>query len=162
MNKNLIWQLIKLRYKLNWAQARTSSGKVVLMLIGYPFLAGMVILFLVLGGASGAASAKLAENGGLIIRGLLGLLFGTGIVTGIMFGVGPRAVFADNVLRRYPLNAKQRFIARHLIGMFDPIWPLLLSGAVGLVISLAIQGRKSIIIGFPVAFRLIIVDYLAV
>ena len=162
MNRNLIWQLIKLRYKLNWAQARTSSGKVVLMLIGYTFVAGMVLLFLILGGASGAASAKLADNGGLIIRGLLGLLFGAGIIAGIMFGVGPRAVFADNVLRRYPLNAKQRFVARHLIGLFDPTWPLLLSGALGLVISLAIAGRKSIIIGLPVALLIIVVDYLIV
>src|SRR4051812_15322726 len=115
MNKNLIWQLIKLRYKLNWAQARTSSGKVILMLIGYTFIAGLVILFLVLGGVSGAFSVRLAENGGIIIRGLLSLLFGAGIVAGIMFGVGPRAVFADSVLRRYPLNSKQRFTARHLI-----------------------------------------------
>jgi hypothetical protein len=41
------------------------------------------------------------------------------------------AVFSEAELRRYPLRARERFVARHFLGIVDPFWILVLNAEVG-------------------------------
>ena len=78
----------------------------------------------------------------------------------LLFGAGPRASFSDVVLRRYPLTAQQRLAARHLIGLLDPIWPLLLALAAGLAAGFAIGNPWRLMIGLPAAALYVSLVYL--
>ena len=51
----MLWSLVRLRYKLIWAQARTTSGRIALF-IGLYILGASFVLLLALGG-TGAAIA---------------------------------------------------------------------------------------------------------
>ncbi|HZS44549.1 MAG TPA: hypothetical protein VFC63_05560 [Blastocatellia bacterium] len=162
MATGTLWQLVKLRYKLIWAQARSSNGRAIFILIACCLFIGAVIVSLLLGILGGAAIGALGARAGQIVRGMLAVLFGLGIMTGVLLGVGPRPAFADSVLRRYPLNSRQRFISRHLTGLLDPAWPLLAAVAIGLVISLSFAGVTPIYVAFPAVVIMIIAAYLLV
>jgi len=157
---HLLWALVRLRYRLLWAQARTSSGRIAILLMVY-LLVMLVFLFFSLGGFGAAMVGVKLGRGEAIARGVLTSLFVWGIMISVVFGVGPRAAFSDVVLRRYPLTAIGRLTARHLIGLLDPVWFLLVASAIGLAIGFAVLGAGSVFVGLPAALLFIAVSYLA-
>ncbi len=151
--------LLRLRYQLLWAQARSSAGKAALFSALYVF--GMLVfLFFALGGFSAAFAAVRLGRGMQLARGMLTGLLAAGVVGGLVSGAGPRAAFSDAVLRRYPMTSRERLAARHLIGLLDPIWLLLLALASGLAAGFAIGNPWRLLLGFPAAVLYVSLVYL--
>ncbi len=154
------WALVKLRYKLIWAHARTSSGKIALLFFLYMLGALLALLFSISG--FGVALGMIEKGEGeSIARWTLSTLFANGIGLSLLFGLGPRNAFSEESLRRYPLNSQERFAVRHLIGLLDPIWLILVAGAFGLALGFWWMGAGSIFTGIPAAFLFIVANYLA-
>lgn len=130
-----------------------------LLLVVYLLLLG-VGLFFGLGGFGAAAVAVETGEGEAIARATLTGLMISAVMTSLVFGVGPRAAFADAVLRRYPLSALERLTARHLVGLIDPIWFLLAAMAVGMALGMAWLGAGSLIWGLAAAALYIVICYL--
>jgi hypothetical protein len=155
-----LWILVRLRYLLLWAHSRTSSGRTALLLVLYLILM-LILLFFSFGGFSVAFAAIELGQEEAVARGVLSGLFLSGIFISIAFGVGPRTAFSDVVLRRYPLSAAGRLAARHLIGLLDPIWIILIGTVLGLAIGFALLGAvSSLFIGLVAAWLFIIANYL--
>jgi hypothetical protein len=154
------WILVRLRYRLIWAQARTSNGRMALFFALYA-LGGFTLLFLSLGGLGMAQGAIEMGEGESIARWTLTTVFVNGIGLSFLFGLGTRAAFSDESLRYYPLNSRERFTVRHAIGLLDPIWLIGVAGAFGLAVGLAWTGLGSIAAGFPAVILFIVVNYLA-
>ncbi len=142
--------LLRLRYQLLWTQSRSSAGKAVFFIALY-VLGMLVFLFLALGGLSAALAAVHSGRGLQVARGILAGVLVSGLVTGLALGAGPRAAFSDGVLRRYPMTSKERLAARHMIGLLDPIWPLLLAVTAGLAAGFAIGNPWWLLVGLPAA-----------
>ncbi|MBX3280345.1 MAG: hypothetical protein KF868_20295 [Acidobacteria bacterium] len=162
MRREFLHQMLTLaglRYRLIWASARTTSGRLALLFVLY-VLVMITGLFFALGGLSAAIAAVQSGEGELVARGVLTGLMVSAVMTSLVFGVGPRAAFSDNVLRRYPLNFLERLAGRHLVGLLDPIWFLLAASAVGLAVGLAWLGSGSLVSGLPAALFYIAICYL--
>ncbi len=155
-----LWTLIRLRYRLIWAQARTSNGRALLLLSLY-LLGGSVALLIAFSGLGVAMAPSDLDQSGRIAQWTLVLLFINGIGLSLMFGLGTQAAFSEESLRRYPLMAKERFIIRQVIGLLDPIWAFMTFGAIGLAVGFWWFGKGSIIMGAPAAALFIAACYLA-
>ena len=143
MNWKRIGDLIRLRYKLMWARMRSRNGKIAL------FAAGCLLFALVstLLGAGGVAAGILAIRGGhaeRMAQAVLSGLFVNAVFGSVLMGFGMNAVFSDTELRRFPLRQRERFVARHVLGMADPFWVLLLALEAGLVVGLYVFGTYSL------------------
>jgi len=152
-----------LRYRLIWAQARTSNGKIILFFALYLFGVSFALL-MTFGGLGAAILAGNFDRGGSLARPALWTLttlFINGIGLSLMFGLGTQEAFSDESLRRYPLKARERFIIRQIIGLLDPIWAFMAAGALGLAIGYSWFGRGVIILGAPAAALFIAASYLA-
>jgi hypothetical protein len=154
------WILVRLRYRLIWAQARTSNGRMALLFALYA-LGGFTVLFFSLGGLGMALGAIEVGEGESIARWTLTTLFVNGIGLSFLFGLGTRAAFSEESLRHYPLSSQERFTVRHAIGLLDPIWLTGVAGAFGLAVGLAWAGLGSIVTGLPAVIIFILVNYLA-
>jgi hypothetical protein len=152
--------LVGLRYRLIWAQARTSNGRMALFFALYG-LGGFTLLFFSLGGLGMAQGAIAMGEGESIARWTLTTFFVNGIGLSFLFGLGTRAAFSEESLRHYPLNSQERFTVRHAIGLLDPIWLTVVAGAFGLAVGLAWTGLGSIVTGLPAVILFIVVNYLA-
>jgi hypothetical protein len=154
MNGDSVRQMVRLRYKLMWAKTRSRNGKIALFIAGYTLL----VLFLILLGAGGLGAATLAIRSGkaeLLADAVLGGLFVQALLGTIMLGFGLNAVFADTELRRYPLTLWERRISRHLIGIVDPFWFLILALETGLAVGLYVMGNFNlllILLALPMLF----------
>lgn len=159
---NLFLALVKLRYKLIWAHARTSNGKIAMLFAVY-LIGGLFALFFALGGMGmGAAISTIEpERAEYFARWILTGLFVNGIGLSLLFGVGPRAAFSDQALRRYPLDGRERFWVRQVIGILDPIWLLIISATMGLAIGFLWLGNGSIIRTLLTATIFIAANYLS-
>ena len=154
------WLLIRLRYQLLWAQARTGAGRVALVVALYA-IGATLFLFFNLGGIAAAAAAVRLGRGEAVARWVLAGIFLNSVFLSLALGAGPRATFTDQILRRYPLSAGARFAARHLVGLLDPIWPLSLATGLGLAIGFASLGAGSALAGVTAALLCTLASYLA-
>jgi len=66
---------------------------------------------------------------------VLSALYVQAVVAAVILGFGVNAIFSDAQLRRYPLKARERWAARHFIGILDPFWFLILALELGLVVG---------------------------
>jgi len=82
------------------------------------------------------------------------------IIAPLMLGFGMNAVFSDLELRRYPLSALDRRLARHCIGLLDPFWFLFLAMELGLVLGIYALGGGSFWLGLFAVLLLSISNYL--
>jgi len=155
-----IWTLTRLRYRLIWAQARTSNGRMLLLLSLY-LLGGSVALLVTLGGLGAVILDKAFDQGGSLARGTLTMLFINGMGLSLMFGVGAQEAFSEESLRRYPLRSKERFAIRQLIGLLDPVWAFVAAGTLGFAVGFSWFGRGSILFGLPAAALFVATSYLA-
>lgn len=151
--------LIGLRYRLIWAQARSSQGMISVLLALY--LLGVLAAVLISFGGAGAAIAAIAlGKAESISRWMLTSLYANGFGLSLLFGFGARAAFTDGALRRFPFAARQRFLIRHGIGIFDPVWTLLICGALGLAFGMFWLKAGSLVPGLVAAFLFIFASYL--
>ncbi|HKQ78585.1 MAG TPA: hypothetical protein VJ810_33105 [Blastocatellia bacterium] len=155
-----LWILTRLRYRLIWAQARGSNGRIILLLSLY-LLGGSVALLVAFGGMGAAIVDNDFDQGGGVARWTLTMLFINGIGLSLMFGVGTREAFSEEALRRYPLKERDRFIIRQIIGLLDPIWAFMAVGTLGLAVGFSLLGRGVIILGLPAVVLFIAASYLA-
>jgi hypothetical protein len=160
MNFELIGQLVRLRYKLLWAKTRTRNGKIALFLAGYLLLVPVIGL-LATGGFGMGVVAVRSGKAESIAQGLITGLFLWALVTSVMLGFGMNAVFSDTELRRYPLKARERRIARHFTGIADPYWFLFFALYLGLAFGLYACGAGSFLLGLVAVLLLYACNYLA-
>ncbi|HEY1338070.1 MAG TPA: hypothetical protein VGF59_11205, partial [Bryobacteraceae bacterium] len=97
----------------------------------------------------------------LVAQIVLTALFVQAILATVMLGFGMNAVFSDVELRRYPLGAVDRFVARHLIGILDPFWFLVFILEVGLFLGIYFAGTIGFWLGFLALLLLFVTNYLA-
>ena len=135
MNAPLILELIGLRYKLLWAKTRSRNGRIALFLSGYLLL--LLLLVLLAFGGFGAAFAAVRSGKALFVASaVLSGLFVQAIISTNILGFGMSTVFGETELRRYPLSAADRRLARHLTTIVDPFWCLFLALELGLAFGL--------------------------
>ena len=159
MNTALIGQLVGLRYKLMWAKTRSRNGRIAIFLVGYLLLV-LLISVLASGGFGAAMLAVRTGKAEKIAQGVLTALFLEGVLAANILGFGMSAVFADTELRRYPLTAQDRRMARHLTGILDPFWFLFLALELGLAVGLYVMGAGSFWFGLVAVLLLFIANYL--
>lgn len=159
---NRFWALVRLRYKLIWAHARTGNGKLTMLFAVY-LIGALFALFFALGGLGlGAALGAIEqEKAAYFARWMLAGLFVNGVGLSLLFGIGPRAAFSETSLRRFPLNARERFLVRQVVGLLDPIWLLLIAATLGLAIGFILLGNGSVIRTLLAAIIFIVANYLA-
>src|SRR3954447_25139355 len=116
MNAALIGELVKLRYKLLWAKTRSRNGKIAIFIVGYLLLVLLLVL-LTTGGIGAAMVAIRSGRGEKIARIVLTALYLEAVLASNILGFGMNAIFSDLELRRYPLDAGDRRLTRHLIGI---------------------------------------------
>jgi len=159
MDPHLVIRLAALRYKLLWAQTRTRNGRIALFLVGY--VSGLLILLAFTAGGLGAAMVAVRSGKALAVAQIvLGSLFLNGILASVVTGFGINSAFSDTALRRFALNAGERLAARHLIGILEPIWILILGLDLGLAIGFYVFGAGGFWLGIVAVVLLLIADYL--
>jgi hypothetical protein len=159
MDSKLVLRLVGLRYKLLWAQTRTRNGRIALFLVGY----ASALLFLIAFTAGGYGAAMLAVRSGqaeLVAQAVLGALFLNAIIASVVMGFGVNAAFSDAALRRFPLNAMERLAARHLTGVLEPMWIIILGLDLGLSTGMYVFGAGGFWLGAGAVVLLVIADYL--
>jgi hypothetical protein len=159
MNTALIGELIRLRYKLLWAKTRSRNGRIALFLAGYLLLV-MLIALLATGGFGAAILAVRSGKAEPIARGVLTVLFLEAVLAANILGFGMSAIFSETELRRYPLTAADRRLARHLTGILDPFWFLFLALQLGLMVGLYVLGAGSFWFGLIAVVLLFAANYL--
>jgi hypothetical protein len=154
----LISQLIRLRYKLLWAKTRSRNGRIALFLAGYLILVGVVSL-LVTGGFGAAVLAVKSGKALVVAQAVLGGIFLEAAFASNILGFGLNAIFSDLELRRYPLRATDRRIARHLIGIADPFWLLFLALYIGMAVGMYVAGGSGFWSGLIAVLLLFACNY---
>jgi hypothetical protein len=160
MNLGSIGQLIRLRYKLIWARTRTRNGKIALFLVFYALVI-MVGGLLAAGGVTAGIVAVRSGKAELVAQGVLTGLFVWALITSALLGFGINAAFTDTELRKYPLTSRERLAARHLTGMADPFWFVLVALQLGLAFGLYAYGAGSFLLGIAAVALLYICNYVA-
>jgi hypothetical protein len=155
-----LWTLVKLRYLLIWAQARTRNGKIALLFLLYLLGASTAFVFAISGFGTAIAEEEYAQDG-FLIRWALTALFTNGLGLPLLFGGSARAAFTDEALRRYPVDERQRFLVRQIIGALDPIWLILSVGVFSMVVGFSWVGKGYLLTGALGALFFIISNYLA-
>lgn len=159
MNLELVGELIRLRYKLLWAKTRSRNGKIALFMVGYLVLVLVVALLAAGGFGAGMAAVRLGKAE-LVARIVLGALFVQATLATVVLGFGISAVFGEAELRRYPLRARERRLARHITGIADPFWFLVLALELGLVVGLYAMGVTGFWMGLTAVLGLMVANYL--
>ena len=159
MNIELIGHLVRLRYKLLWAKTRSRNGRIALFMACYLLLV-LLIALLASGGFGAALVAVRAGKAELVAQAVLSSLYVQAVVAAVVLGFGVNAIFSEAQLRRYPLKAHERRVARHLIGILDPFWFLILALELGLVVGLYVASAASFWLGLIAVLLLFVSNYL--
>src|SRR5215467_7992316 len=159
MNWKRIGDLVRLRYKLMWANTRSRNGKIALFVIGY-LLFVMVAALVALGGVGAGIVAIQTGKAETMAQVVLSGLFINALMATILLGFGMSAVFSEAELLRYPLRERERFVARHFLGIVDPFWILVLILELGLVFGMYVWGAYSLGYGTAAALLLFVCGYL--
>lgn len=160
MNWERVGNLVRLRYQLMWAKTRSRNGKIVLFIIGY-LLFVMVALLVALGGLGAGIVAIRTGKAETVAQVVLSGLFINAVIATVLLGFGMSAVFSKAELLRYPLRARERFLASHFLGIVDPFWILVLIVELGLVFGLYVWGAYSLGYGTAAALLLYLCGYLS-
>jgi ABC-type multidrug transport system fused ATPase/permease subunit len=160
MNFELIGTMIRLRYKLLWANTRTRNGKIALFFAGYLLLV-MVIALLGAGGTGAGMVAIKSGKGAVLAGAMLTGIFAQGLLASVILGFGMANIFSELELRRYPLRAAERRVTRHFIGIADPFWILFLVLDLGIAFGLYLFGAGSFWFGLLAVLLLFVCNYIA-
>jgi hypothetical protein len=113
-----------------------------------------------MGGAGAGIVAVRTGKAHTLAAGILGALYFQALIGTVLMGFGINAVFADVELRRYPLVARERWVARHFLGILDPFWFFIAALEVGLAVGLYVVGPGSIMLGLVAVVFLLMSNYL--
>ncbi len=142
LNLNRLGLLLRLRYRLLWANVRFRNGKIALFLAVY-LTAILVIVLLSMGGFGAGVAAIRTGKAELVARIVTGGFFVNFLLVSITLGVGMNATFSDAALRRYPLSAFERVVARQGLAFLEPLWMFALALYGGLAAGLYVAGVGS-------------------
>lgn len=156
----MLWNVVRLRYQLLWAQARTSSGRRALFIAAYAF-GGSLLLLLSFGGSAAAMLSSLLERGEETARWIFTGIWVNGVTTGLLLGRGVPPASLDAALGRYPLTRMGRLCSRHLTGLLDPIWLFLSAITLGLAAGFAVAGPGRTVLSLPAVLLFIAICYLS-
>jgi hypothetical protein len=160
MDFELIGTLIRLRYKLLWANTRTRNGKIALFFAGYLLL--VMVLALLAAGGTGVGLAAIRSGRGTTLAGaLLTGIFAQALLASVILGFGMAVIFSETELRRYPLRAAERRVTRHFIGIADPFWILFFVLDLGLAFGLYLFGAGGFWYGLLAVLLLFVCNYIA-
>jgi hypothetical protein len=159
MNFSLIGILIRLRYKLLWARVRSRGSKLALFFAGYLLLV-MVMALASVGGLGTGMQAIRSGKGTLVAGIALAGIYLQALFASLVLGFGMAAIFSETELRRFPLRARERRFARHLIGIADPFWYLFLALDLGVALGLYLLGAGSAGFGSIAILMLFVSNYL--
>jgi hypothetical protein len=159
MNFELIGNLVRLRYKLLWAKTRSRNGRIALFMVCYLLLV-LLIALLASGGFGAALVAVRSGKAETVAQAVLSGLYLQAVVAAVVLGFGVNAIFSEAQLRRYPLKAQERRVVRHLIGILDPFWFLILALELGLVVGLYVSSATSFWLGLIAVLLLFVSNYL--
>ncbi|MEW6752590.1 MAG: hypothetical protein AB1505_16635 [Candidatus Latescibacterota bacterium] len=159
MDTPLLAHLLRLRYRLLWAQVRTGRGKMALFAVGYLLLVFAGLLLTASGVLMGAAGTQMGRAEA-VTRAVLGGLFLWAILASVFLGFSVNHAFSHAALRRYPLGSLARAVARHGIALLDPLWLLVLALYLGLAVGLEVSGSGQVWLGVPAAVALVLANYL--
>jgi hypothetical protein len=159
VNSQLILNLVGLRYKLLWAKTRSRNGRIALFLSGYLLLL-MLIMLMAFGGFGAAMAAVQSGKALAIAQAALAGLFIQAVISTNLLGFGMSTIFSETELRRYPLTASDRRLARHLTGILDPFWFLFLALELGLALGLFGLGASGFWAAITAVLLLFVCNYL--
>ena len=159
MNLEMVGNLIRLRYKLMWARTRTRNGKIALFVAGYLLLV-LILALLAAGGFGAGVAAVRIGKAQMVAQVVLSAVYLQALITTVMLGFGVNAVFSETELRRYPVTARERWLARHCIGILDPFWLLILVLDLGLLFGIYLFGNISFGLGLAGVLLLFLSNYL--
>ena len=160
MDFELIGTMIRLRYKLLWANTRTRNGKIALFFAGYLLLV-MVIALLGAGGIGAGMTAIRSGKGTPLAGALLTGIFAQALLASVILGFGMTTIFSETELRRYPLRAAERRITRHFIGIADPFWILFFVLDLGIAFGLYLFGAGAFWFGLIAVLLLFVCNYIS-
>ncbi len=151
-------RILRLRYRLLWAQARLRNGKFVLYLIGCLIL--LLTLIIIQMGGIGAAIALMRSDDALAVTGVvLSACYFNALLLAVLLGFGMNSVFSDAVLRRYPILRMERFTARQIVSLLEPLWLLVLILYLGFAVGFSLFGAASLWLAIPAAVLLTVANY---
>lgn len=151
--------LLGLRYRLLWAQTRSRNGKIALFVVGY-LLALAIMLLMGLGGFSAAMASIRLGKADAVARVVLGAFYVNALLTAVILGFGMNPAFSDAALRRFPVSAFQRVVARQLTSLLEPVWLFFLALDLGLAFGFWVVGVGYLWLSIIAAFLLLITNYL--
>jgi hypothetical protein len=158
MNLHLLGNLIRLRYRLIWAKTRSRSGKIALFMAGYLLLIAVIAL-LAAGGLGAGMVAVRAGKATEIAAVVLAVVYICATIGTVILGFGMNAMFAESEMRRYPLRARERELARHIVAMLDPYWYLVVALDLGLLAGLYLYGAGLFLTGLLAVVLLYLCNY---
>jgi len=159
MRFSVLLTLLRMRYTLLWAQVRLRQGKIVLFIVGY-LLVVLIGMLLAAGGIGAALAAIQTGHAEIVARAVLGGFFLNMLAASVMLGFGLSKIFAESVLRRYPLTALEQLTARQLLGVLEPLWLLAAALYCGVAVGFSALGVTVLWIAVPAALLLVVVNYL--
>jgi hypothetical protein len=115
---------------------------------------------LALGGLGAAVAAVRLGKGELIAGVMLSTFFMFALFGALILGAGINPAFSDTALRRYPLSSFERFGARHVVGLLEPLWIFVLALDLGLALGFAALGVSSWWVALTAALLLFSTNYL--
>src|SRR5581483_10839216 len=98
MNWELIGNLIRLRYRLMWANTRTRNGKIVLFIAGYLLFLGVAVVLSLAAAGTGMVAVH-SGTANTLIGGILSVIFFQGVICSVMLGFGMGVIFSETELR---------------------------------------------------------------
>ncbi|MGB9457292.1 MAG: hypothetical protein WCB12_14690 [Bryobacteraceae bacterium] len=158
MNLQLLGNLIRLRYRLIWAKTRSRGGKIALFMSGYLLL--IAVMGLLAAGGLGAGVVAVREGKATEIAAIaLFAIYLCATIGTVILGFGMNTIFAESEMRRYPLRARERELARHIVAMLDPYWYLVLGLELGLLAGLYLYGAGWFWLGALAVLLLYVCNY---
>ena len=159
MRPNILLLLLRMRYKLMWAQVRLRNGKIILFIAGY-LLAVLIFLLLGLGGLGAGFAAIRTGRAEIVARIVLGGFFGYAMLMSVLLGFGMNKIFAADALRRLPLTSVERLTARQFIGVLEPLWLFAAALYLGVAFGFSALGVTALWLAVPAALLLVAANYL--
>src|SRR5260370_32964248 len=120
----------------------------------------MLIALLTPGGCAAGSAAVRAGSAEKLAQGVLLALFLQAVLAANVLVFGMHAIFSETELRRYPLAALDRWLARYVIGILDPFWFLILASEFGLASGLYIMGAGTFWLGTIAVLLLFVCNYM--
>lgn len=150
--------IVKLRYLLQWARIRSNPGRLAWFVVVQVVLLGVGVFTAVFGFGALVVAVQLGRAEPMV-RTILSVIFLNALVTSLVLGYGLNQAFSDKALRRYPFSLTDRFVIRHLLGLFEPLWLITVAGYGGAAIAAAMVGAAPIWVTAPAAAVLVAINY---